>query len=86
MGLAFTTVEREQLIVLDQWLAELRGAAPAELRAARGSGGSVPKERTNDEQCYALFERTLSLIWQGNISDEQGKTLLRNLLCKDPKS
>jgi hypothetical protein len=86
MGLAFTTVEREQLIVLDQWLAELSGAAPAELRAAQGSGGSVPKERTNDEQCYAFIERTLSLIRQGNISHEQGKTLLRNLHCKDPKS
>jgi len=51
MGRAFTTVETEQLIALDQWLAELRGAAPAELPAAEGNGESVRKERTNDEQC-----------------------------------
>ena len=85
MGLAFTTVEPKQLIVLDQWLAELSGAALAELPAAKGNGESVPRERTNDEQCYALIERTISLIRQGNISNEQGKTLLRNILSEAPK-
>jgi hypothetical protein len=69
-----------------QWLAELSGAAPAELPAAEGNGESAPQERTNDEQCYALIERPISLIRQGNISNEQGKTLLRNLLCQDPES
>jgi hypothetical protein len=82
MDLAFTTIEPEQLIVLDQWQAELSGAAPA----AEGNGDGVPKERTNDEQCYALIERTISLIRHGNISNEQGKTLLRDLLCQNLKS
>jgi hypothetical protein len=86
MGLAFTTVEPEQLQVLDRWLAELSGAAPFEPERGEGNGDSQAKEPSSDEQCYALIERTISLIRQGSLSNEQGKTLLRNLLCPEPKS
>ena len=86
MGLAFTTVEPEQLIVLDQWLAELSGASPAQLPAAEGNGHSAAKAPSDDERCYALIEHTISLIRQGSLSNEQGKTLLRNLLCEDRKA
>jgi hypothetical protein len=86
MGLAFTTVEPEQLQVLDRWLAELSGAAPFEPERGEGNGNSQAKEPSSDEQCYALIERTISLIRQGSLSNEQGKTLLRNLLCPEAKS
>jgi hypothetical protein len=86
MGLAFTTVEPEQLNILDRWLAELSGAAPFEPERSESNGDSHTKEPSSDEQCYALIERTISLIRQGSLTDEQGKTLLRNLLCPDPKS
>jgi hypothetical protein len=86
MGLAFTTVEPEQLIVLDQWLVELSDAPPAHLPAAEGIGHSAAKAPSDDERCYALIEHTISLIRQGSLSNEQGKTLLRNLLCEDRKA
>lgn len=87
MGLAFTTVEPEQLVVLDQWLAELSGTSPAQLPATAGNGHSTVKAQapSDDERCYALIEHTISLIRQGSLSNEQGKTLLRNLLCEDRK-
>jgi hypothetical protein len=86
MGLAFATVEPEQLSILDRWLAELSGAAPFEPERGESNGDNHVKEPSSDEQCYALIERTISLIRQGSLTDEQGKALLRNLLCPDPKS
>jgi hypothetical protein len=85
MGLAFTSVEAEQLRVLDQWLGELSGTAPAELPAAEGNGKGAVKERSSDEQCFALIEHTISLIRRGSLSSEQGKIMLRNLLGQEPK-
>jgi len=86
MGLAFTAVEPEQLRILDEWLGELSGTAPVELPAAEGKGQIAVKERSSDEQCFALIEHTISLIRQGGLSNEQGKIMLRNLLCQEPKS
>jgi hypothetical protein len=86
MGLAFTTVEPEQMRILDRWLAELSGAAPMDVERGEESGEKHPTVRLNDEQCFALVERTISLIRQGNLTSEQGKTLLRNLLCRKPEA
>jgi hypothetical protein len=41
--------------------------------------------RSDDERCYALIEHTISLIRQGSLSNERGKTLLRNL-CENRKA
>jgi len=86
MGLSFTTVEPEQMMVLDKWLAELSGASPLEPERGGEDGEGPSKEPATDEQCFALVERTISLVRQGNLTSEQGKTLLRNLLCREPKS
>ena len=83
MGLAFTTVEPEQLIVLDQWLAELSGVSPAQPPAIGGNGHGTAGGPSKDEQCFALIERTISLIRHGNLTNEQGKSVLRNLLHKN---
>jgi hypothetical protein len=83
MGLAFTTVEPEQLIVLDQWLSELSGASPAQAVSIEGKGHGAAKDLSSDEQWYALIERTIALVRQGNLTNEQGKSVLRNLLNKN---
>jgi hypothetical protein len=54
MGLAFTTVEPEQLSILDRWLAELSGAAPFEPERGESNGDNHVKEPSSDEQCYAF--------------------------------
>jgi hypothetical protein len=86
MGLAFTTVEPEQLVVLDRWLAELGGTAPLELGRSEESGNGHQKTPSTDEQCYAVIERTISLVRQGSLTSEQGKSMLRSLLGQEPKS
>jgi len=86
MGLAFTTVEPEQLMVLDRWLAELGGTAPLELERGEEGGNSHQKTPSTDEQCYAVIERTISLVRQGSLTSEQGKSMLRSLLGQEPKS
>jgi PilZ domain len=85
MGLAFSSVEKEQSHVLDQWIGELSGAAPAELPAMEGNGSGAGKDRSHDEQCFALMEHTISLIRKGGLSNEQGKIMLRNLLGQEPE-
>lgn len=86
MGLAFTTVEPEQMMVLDKWLAELSGALPLEPARGGEDGQGLSQEPATDEQCFALVERTISPVRQGNLTSQQGMSLLRNLLCQEPKS
>jgi hypothetical protein len=85
MGLAFTTVEPEQLKVLDRWLGELSGTAPFELHSGETNGNGHHKALPSDEQYFVLLERTISLVRQGGFTNEQGKTLLRSLLSQEPK-
>jgi hypothetical protein len=87
MGLQFTAIEPEQLTVLDKWLAELSGASPPSTHTAAEPNGHAPaKESLNDEQCYALIERTIAMIREGSLTNAQGKAMLRNLLRQPPHS
>jgi hypothetical protein len=86
MGLQFTAIEPEQLTVLDKWLAELSGATPPPSHAAAEPTNHDPaKGPLNDEQCYALIERTIAMIREGTLTDAQGKSMLRNLLREAPR-
>jgi hypothetical protein len=57
MGLAFTTVEPEQLNILDRWLAELSGAAPFEPEAEREQRGQ-PHQRAIERRAVLRAHRT----------------------------
>jgi hypothetical protein len=86
MGVQFTAVEPEQLAVLDNWPAELSGASPPPPHAAAEPNNHDPaKGPWNDEQCYALIERTIAMIREGTLTDAQGKSMLRNLLREGPR-
>jgi hypothetical protein len=85
MGLQFTAIEPAQLTVLDKWLDELSGASPPAPHAAAEPNDHDPaKGPLNDEQCYALIERTIAMIREGTLTDAQGKSMLRNLLRPAP--
>jgi len=79
MGLAFTKIDPERLLVLEEWLRELSGESPRALKAleddellpspAAASGGN--------EQRNVLNELIVTLIRKQVLTDAEGKTLLR---------
>jgi hypothetical protein len=83
MGLMFTTIEREQLLVLERWLAELSGEAPPEPLAVQDEGLSpqaAPDKAPSQEQNYVLNELIIALMRKNVLSDAEGKALLQKLL------
>ena len=83
MGLMFTSVEPEQLPVLERWLAELSGEARPEPAAAKqeklvgkGTASSAPHREEN----YVLNELIIALMRKHVLSDAEGKALLQKLL------
>ncbi len=87
MGLAFTSVEPQEMSVLDRWIGELSGTAPMEPTSMTildgpshvGSGnGSVPRESG-----YVLNELIVALMRKGTLTEEEGKTMLLRLLHRD---
>src|SRR5215469_2220265 len=87
MGLEFTEVEPAQLDVLNKWLGELNGSSDErELLAFENVSETVAGTPLSDEHCFALVERTLSMVRQGQLTNTQGRALLRNLLRDEPAS
>jgi hypothetical protein len=87
MGLEFTGVEPTQLDVLDKWIGELNGSSDAqELLALENVSGAVAGTPLSDEHCFELVERTLTLVRQGQLTNTQGRALLRGLLRDEAES
>lgn len=90
MGLAFTSVEPDQLWVLEKWLGRLSGQLPPELHehhehAEEGSGMLVEHEpvqgaRANAEPGFVLNELIIALMRKHVLSESEGKQLLQKLL------
>lgn len=87
MGLAFTSIEPQQMGVLEKWLGELSGTAPLEptgmtMMDAPQNGarrnGNAPKETG-----YVVNELILALMRKGTLTEEEGKTMLLRLLHRD---
>jgi len=83
MGLMFTTIEPEQLLVLERWLAELSGEARPEPLVVEDEGLSpqaAADKAPNQEQNYVLNELIIALMRKNVLSDAEGKALLQKLL------
>ena len=83
MGLMFTSIDPEQLPVLERWVAELSGdvhpepvAALEERPLEKAPAGSAPQR----EQNYVLNELIIALMRKQVLSDAEGKALLQKLL------
>jgi hypothetical protein len=84
MGLTFTSVEPEQLPVLQKWLADLSGAVPhPEPLIAKDENLSekvgVSHAPGNEQNCV-LNELIIALMRKNVLSDLEGKALLQKLL------
>jgi PilZ domain len=80
MGVRFTEVAPEQILMLEKWINELSGVLPFEdeepdeglpARAAQGSG---------NEASYVLNEVIIALMRKGILSDGEGKGMLQKLI------
>src|SRR5271169_3462469 len=62
MGMEFSGVEPDHLLVLDKWIADLSGTAPVELPALPQNGETPAKDPLSDEQWITLVEFTISMV------------------------
>jgi hypothetical protein len=80
MGLGFTKIEPERLLVLERWLAELSGELR---RAAAVLEDEVPiqsAESEKVEQKYVLNELIIALMRKKVLTDAEGKAMLKKLM------
>ncbi|HXN52402.1 MAG TPA: PilZ domain-containing protein [Candidatus Acidoferrum sp.] len=83
MGLMFTAIDPEQLLVLERWLAELSGGArpePLVVKQEALSQKATADKAPNHEQNYVLSELIIALMRKNVLSDLEGKALLQKLL------
>lgn len=81
MGLAFTSIEPEQLWVLESWLGKLSGdIAPEREPAAGPREESPPPRNANPEHGYVLNELIITLMRKRMLTEEEGKALLKKLM------
>jgi PilZ domain len=79
MGLVFTSVEPDQLFVLEKWLGNLSGKIPPE-RAAHEPQGFAQQEAGRAEAGFVLNELIIALMRKQVLTEAEGKQLLQKLL------
>lgn len=80
MGLMFTKVEPEALRVLEGWLRELSGEAPAQPEALDRGDEDHGEQSANNVQQYVLNELIIALMRKHVLTDAEGKAMLKKLL------
>ncbi len=84
MGLAFTTVEPDQLWVLEKWLGRLSGQLPPELDeqepAETLTREPVHEVSRSAEPGFVLNELIITLMRKHVLSESEGKQLLQKLV------
>lgn len=81
MGLAFMSIEPEQLWVLESWLGKLSGEiVPERQPVGAPREESPPPQSANPEHGYVLNELIITLMRKRMLTEEEGKTLLKKLM------
>jgi hypothetical protein len=78
MGVKFTELEPEQILILEKWLSELSGASPPDDESAEESLETVA-ETSRNESSYVLNEIIIALMRKGILTDGEGKAMLHKL-------
>lgn len=79
MGLSFTSVEPDQLFVLEKWLGNLSGKMPPEL-VTHEPPEHAQQEAGRAEAGFVLNELIIALMRKQILSESEGKQLLQKLL------
>jgi hypothetical protein len=80
MGLAFTSIDPQQMGVLEKWLGELSGSAPTELSVIQEHPASQRTGGSAKEPGYVLNDLIVALMRKGTLSEEEGRTMLLRLV------
>jgi hypothetical protein len=83
MGLAFTSIDPQQMGVLERWLGELSGSAPCELSVMHEHSAISSHGGSAKEPGYVLNDLIVSLMRKGTLSEEEGRTMLLRLAHDD---
>jgi hypothetical protein len=83
MGLAFTSIDSQQMGVLEKWLGELSGSAPTELSVIQEHQTSPSNGSSAKEPGYVLNDLIAALMRKGSLSEEEGRTMLLRLVHHD---
>jgi hypothetical protein len=86
MGLEFTSVEPQQMNVLERWIGELSGSSPMQfggLVEHHNGTGHISAAAPHKETGYVLNELIVALMRKGTLTEEEGKTMLLRLLHRD---
>lgn len=87
MGLQFTSVDPQEMGVLEKWIGELSGTAPLEmtelptLKESHSNGSA--HHSSAKEPGYVLNELIVALMRKGTLTEEEGKAMLARLLRRD---
>ena len=79
MGLKFTTVEPEQVDMLEKWIIELSGASPKYEMSKEDDLDSVT-QLPGSSAFYVVNEIVVALMRKGILSDQEGKAMLQKLV------
>lgn len=80
MGLAFLSVEPDQLWTLQKWLGALTGDLPPEMSASESEGPAALKPPSDAEPRFVLNELIITLVRKRVLTEAEGKALLRKLM------
>jgi hypothetical protein len=80
MGLAFAAVAPDPYLVLDRWLAELRGEVAPAVHSLEETKNARAACSLKTEFDYALEERLVVLMRKGLPSEQEGEPILQRLL------
>jgi PilZ domain len=83
MGLAFTSIDPQQMGVLEKWLNELSGSPPTELSLIQEHKTSPSNGGSAKEPGYVLSDLIVALMRKGTLSEEEGRTMLLRLVHHD---
>jgi hypothetical protein len=83
MGLAFTSIDPQQMGVLEKWLGELSGSASAELSIIQEHPTGPSNGGSAKEPGYVLNDLIVALMRKGTLSEEEGRTMLLRLVHHD---
>lgn len=84
MGLAFSSIEPDQLWVLEKWLGKLSGQLPPEFHEEEPmtviDRGPEREAGANSESSFVLNELIIALMRKRVLSESEGKQLLQKLM------
>jgi hypothetical protein len=83
MGLAFTSIDPQQMGVLEKWLDELSRSGPTALSEIQERQTSPTNDSSAKESGYVLNDLTVALMRKGTLSEEEGRTMLLRLVHHD---